>query len=103
MFVNEKHPHLIETKCNENGNIIQTMIGNDEDETGSIHYSKMALSGVHEWSIKCEHMNYNDMIGIATSLKELGSIDIGLLSGWSYWWWATDGVWRKRDRSWRRV
>ena len=88
--MNESKPELIETKTNESGQIIQTIYGpksEDRSRTGTIHYSKVALSGIHEWSIKCENMGLNDVIGISSSLKNVDVTSSAWLLGNHHYFW----------------
>ena len=74
------------------------MIGGDRySGYRGIHYSKVALSGLHEWDIECEKMNLNDKIGITASLDNIGTCAVYELTQTTYFWWAHDGVWKNGD------
>ena len=101
--MNEVYSDLIETVSQENGEIMQTMSGKKMSEplssaaNGRICYSLDGIypnTGMYEWSVKCEGMHLNDMIGIISSLEKIKEVEYILsCPGIKYHWWTVYGIW----------
>ena len=99
LFMNDAYPEFITTESNDHGETTQTIKG--RWGTGHTFYSKVGLSGKHEWNIKCERMQYKDMIGVVSSLEKITKVRFAFnLPGTVYFWWAHSGVW-KNDQHYR--
>ena len=106
--MNEVFPDLIETVSQENGEIMQTMSGTkmiqslNSKNNGKIFYSLDGIypnSGMYEWSVKCEGMHLNDMIGIISSLEKIKEVEyIFGCPGTKYHWWTVYGIWENDSR-----
>eukprot|EP01084_Bolivina_argentea_P307370 531280_1 len=91
----------IKTIHNVNGEIRQIIQNGGGIESicyANKGFKKNKIENIYEWTIECEHMSLNDMIGITCTLDNINNIEYAFnLSNISHFWWAHDGIWQNMN------